>query len=108
MSEQMSANFTATATEFIEAARETGLSELAIRQVILKLRQKSLNYTPFEDFDVPKVIINALKWKDIFTVEELKEYVELFGVDALKKTRNLGENRYQELKKIFPWIADYE
>ena len=108
MSEQMSANFTTTAKEFIEAAREEGFSEPVIRKIMRKLRRTSLNYTPFSDFGVSTGIINALKWHDILTVEELKEYVELFGIDALKKIRYIGETRYNELKEKFPWIADCE
>ena len=108
MSENTSANFTATAEEFIQAAKESGVSEPVIRNIMRKLRRKSLNYTPYTDFELSTATINALKWHDILTVEELKEYIELFGIEALKKTRNLGATRYEELKAKFHWIAEYE
>ena len=61
------------------------------------------------EYPICKPTLVALEIKKITTVGDLKRYVILNGAYALKDNiRAIGDSRYDELKRIFPWLADYE
>lgn len=110
MSEQMSANFTVTVQEFSEAAREEGVSDETILKIIKKLRKLNdkKSETLLSTFNLSPRTYNSLRMKGIRTEEDLKEFIQLRGINSLNTLRNFTKARHEELRKTFPWIVDFE
>ena len=101
-----------TKDQIIRAAREVNISESSIEELMKKLCIESgedKDYTPLENFGLSRRTISTLARRNIITVKDLKEFVDLYGSTSLKtKIRNFGDVCYEELKRTFSWIEDFE
>ena len=112
-------NLNLTSEQLINILKAEGFKPRKIGQIMTKVvklekyNEESLingdNFTYLNDFPINKATLIAFEIKEIKTVGDLKRFVILNGSIALKeKFRAIGDSRYNELKRIFPWIKDYE
>ena len=108
-----------TSEQLLNILKAEGVRPLKIEQIMTKVgniekynNESTMNKDDFvllSEYSICKPTLVALEIKQIKTVGDLKRFVILNGSYALKdKIRAIGDSRYEELRKNFSWLADYE
>lgn len=111
-------NLNLTSEQLIKILRAEGVRPLKVEQIMEKVRnldehnKSTLNKEDIvllSEYPICKPTIVALESVNVINVGDLKKFAIMNGSYALKdKIRAIGDSRYSELRRIFPWIADYE
>ena len=111
-------NLNLTSEQLIKILRAEGVRPLKVEQIMEKVRnldehnKSTLNKEDIvllSEYSICKPTNVALESVNVINVGDLKKFAIMNGSYALKdKIRAIGDSRYSELRRIFPWIADYE
>lgn len=107
---------TVTEEQIIDVLSSERISKGVIEKTIRRLNvYNSLNQneessdksTWIEDMNLSSAIKNALRRNRIYTEQQLKLFVRERGINEILMFRNIGEKRFEEMKEVFPWLADF-
>ena len=87
-----------TSKQIIKAAKEVGISKENIENLIKILRESDEPKVFLKDIGLKSRTYNALKRKGMETEEDLRCYIEIYGIRTIKFFYNFGEVSYQDLQ----------
>lgn len=107
-----------TSEQLLNILKAEGVRPLKVEQIMKKVKNieehnetspNKEDIVSLSEYPICKPTIAALEVVNVRNVGDLKKFVILNGAYALKdKIRAIGDSRYDELKRIFPWLTDYE